>query len=80
MRLDQRIGNNLWGDAITLELTQIDDYDTFIDQGHHTKFNAPSGYKKIRVHFSFDVKHDSIHKARLVANGHLIQIPVDSVY
>jgi Reverse transcriptase (RNA-dependent DNA polymerase) len=80
LRLDQMNGNNFWGDAITLKLTQIGDYDMFIDKGHHTKVNAPSGYKMIRVHFVFDVKHDGRHKARLVADGHLTQIPVDSAY
>jgi Reverse transcriptase (RNA-dependent DNA polymerase) len=80
MRLDQRNGNTIWGDAITLELTQIGDYNTFIDKDHHTMVNAPSGYKKIRVHFVFNVKHDGRHKARLVADGHVTQIPVDSVY
>jgi Reverse transcriptase (RNA-dependent DNA polymerase) len=28
----------------------------------------------------FDVKHDGRHKARLVADGHLTNIPLDSVY
>ena len=31
----------------------------------------PIGYKKICVHFVFDIKHDGCHKARLVADGHL---------
>jgi hypothetical protein len=34
--LDKRNGNKLWGDATVLELTQIDDFVTFIDKGHHT--------------------------------------------
>ena len=38
------------------------------------------GYKKIRVHMVYDVKHDLRRKARLVADGHLTQVPVDSVY
>ena len=80
MRLDQRNGNTLWADSIALELVQIDDYDTFIDKGHHTKVTAPTGYKKIRVHLIFDVKHDGRHKARLVADGHLTEIPLESVY
>jgi Reverse transcriptase (RNA-dependent DNA polymerase) len=80
MRLDQRNGNTLWSDAIKLELTQINEYDTFIDKGHHTKTTPPSGYKKIRVHLVFDVKHDGRHKARLVADGHLTDIPLESVY
>ena len=80
MRLDQRNGNTLWADAIALELIQIDEYDTFIDKGHHTKVTTPTGYKKIRVHLVFDVKHDGRHKARLVADGHLTDIPLESVY
>jgi Reverse transcriptase (RNA-dependent DNA polymerase) len=37
------------------------------------------GYKKIQVHLIFDVKHDGRHKARLVADGHLTDIPLESV-
>ena len=40
----------------------------------------PSGFKKIRTHLIFAVKHDGRHKARMVADGHLTDIPVDSVY
>ena len=80
VRLDERNGNNKWQEAISLELQQINDYDTFVDYGHHTSAKIPSGYKKIRVHFVFDVKHDGRHKARLVADGHLTEVPLESVY
>jgi len=40
----------------------------------------PDGYHKICVHLVFDVKHDGRHKSRLVADGHLTEIPLDSVY
>ena len=80
IRLDNKNGNTLWADAIKLELQQISDYNTFIDKGHHTKTRPPPGYKKIRVHFVVDVKHDGRHKARLVADGHLTDVPLDSVY
>jgi Reverse transcriptase (RNA-dependent DNA polymerase) len=79
-RLDQKNGNTLWGGATALELGQIDEYATFINKGHHTKVNPPNWFKKIRVHLVFDVKHDGRHKARLVADGHLTNIPLDSVY
>jgi Reverse transcriptase (RNA-dependent DNA polymerase) len=78
--LDEKNGNTKWQDAITLELQPINDYNTFIDKGHHTTSKAPHGYKKIRVHFIFDVKHDGRHKARLVADGHLTEVPLESVY
>jgi hypothetical protein len=38
------------------------------------------GYKKIKVRMIYDVKHDGRHKARLVAGGHLTDIPLESVY
>jgi Reverse transcriptase (RNA-dependent DNA polymerase) len=60
------------------ELTQIHDYSTFVNLGKNGK--APPGYKRIRVHFVFDVKHDGRHKARLVAGGHLTDVPDESVY
>jgi hypothetical protein len=78
--LDKRNGNTKWADAAPLKPTQIDDYRAFIAKGHHTKVKAPLGYKKIRVYLSFDVKHNGRHKARLVADGHLTDIPLESVY
>jgi hypothetical protein len=50
LQLDEKNGNSLWKDAIDLELQQIMEYQTFNDQGHHTKSAHPSGYKRIRVH------------------------------
>jgi hypothetical protein len=58
-------------------MDQHDEYETFTDKGKDGKVN---GYKKIRVHLIYAVKHDSRHKARLVADGHLTNVPVDSVY
>ena len=57
-----------------LELQQIDEYNTFEDKGKAIYkgkdiLNAPTGYKNIRVHLIYDVKHDGRHKARLVADG-----------
>ena len=83
--LDKLHGNTRWADAIKLELDQIDDYQTFTDKGKaifrgRDITNAPNGHKKIRVHLVFDVKHDGRHKARLVADGHLTDVPSDTVY
>ena len=76
--LDQRNGNQNWQTAIALEMTQLDEYNTFKDQGKGG--TAPAGYKKIRVHLVFNIKHDGHHKARLIADGHLTDVPVDSIY
>jgi len=70
--------NTKWQDAQDLEIVQLTEYETFKDLGRGA--NAPDGYKRIRVHFVYAVKHDGRHKARLVAGGHLTDIPLDSVY
>jgi hypothetical protein len=41
---------------------------------------VPTGYKKIDCHMIFDVKIDLTRKARLVASGHMTDVPKDSVY
>jgi len=41
---------------------------------------APIGFKKIRVHLVFDVKHDGHHKSRLVTDSHLTEVPLESIY
>ena len=77
MELDRANGNTLWRDAEKLELAQINEYETFQDLGIGKR---PAGYKQIRVHFVYDVKPTLKRKARLVADGHLTDTPIDSVY
>jgi len=76
--LDEKNGNTKYGDAEKLEMSQHAEYSTFKSLGKGS--SGPDGCKKIRVHFVYDVKHDGCHKARLVAGGHLTDVPVDSVY
>jgi hypothetical protein len=59
-------------------MSQHAKYSTFKSLGKGSP--GPDGYKKIRVHFVYNVKHNGCHKARLVAGGHLTDVPVDSVY
>ena len=80
MRLDKLHKHEKWQKAIDLEMVQIDDYTTFKDLGHKSKTQPPPGYKRISVHLVFDVKHDGRYKARLVADGHLTDAPLESVY
>ena len=54
--LDEENENTKWADARELELKQIDDYNTFHDKGKEWE-GAPE-FKKIKVHFVCDVKHD----------------------
>ena len=63
---------------MALELSQLQEYSTFRDLGKGAL--GPEGYKKIKVHMVYDVKHDGRHKSRLVAGGHLTDTPIESVY
>ena len=76
--LDSKNRNTKWKDCTELEMRQLDEYDTFKDIG--LKAAVPNGYKRIRVHLVFTIKHDGRHKARLVADGHLTDVPNESVY
>ena len=80
MLLDKQNGNTRWADCTDLELQQMQDYHVFIDKGLLSDTGIPIGFKKIRVHLIYAVKHDGRHKARLVADGHLTDIPLNSVY
>ena len=77
-RIDKANGNTAWKDALRKELDCMNLYKVFKDIGKGTV--VPEGYKNIQIHFVYDVKHDGRHRARLVAGGHLTDIPVDSVY
>ena len=78
LELDKCNGNTKWADATALELKLMDKYNVFQDCGKGTPI--PDGYKKIRVHFIYEMRHDGRHHARLVADGHLIGLPTESVY
>jgi hypothetical protein len=76
--IDQKNGNTLWQDAEATEMRQLLEYNTFVDKGKGGI--PPAGYKRIRCHMIYDVKHDGRHKARLVAGGHLTDPNTESVY
>ena len=60
--IDADTGTTFWKDAIQLELDQMDEYNTFQDHGISANLDQ-SVWKRIRVHFVFDVKHDLRRKA-----------------
>jgi hypothetical protein len=61
-------------------MLQLAEYDTFRDLGHKDTAPPPTGYKKICIHLVYDCKHDGRHIARMVADGHLTDIPLESMY
>jgi hypothetical protein len=78
LRLDKINGDTKWHHCTFLKMGQLTDYRTFEDLG----LAAPTlqGYKRIRVHLVYAVKHDGRCKARLVVDGHLTDLPLDSIY
>ena len=64
---DHENNNTFWEDAIKKELSKVRVAFELIDEGE----SPLPGSKKINYHFVFDVKHDLMRKARLVAGGHL---------
>ena len=73
--LEERLGHTKWTGAERTELSQLYDYDTFINKGKDAPI--PHGFRLIKVRFVYDVKHDLRHKARLVAGGHLTPVSDD---
>ena len=57
-RLYKKIKNTRWMDANKLEHKQLSIYDVFQDMGLFNTTKIPKGYRKIRVHTIYDVKHD----------------------
>jgi hypothetical protein len=80
MQFDLKNGNMLWREATDLEMLQLAEYDTFRDLGHKDTAPPPTGYKKIRTHLVYDCKHDGRHKVWMVADCHLTDIPLESMY
>ena len=78
--MDKKNGNTRWQDTIKLKLKQLEEYNVFTNHGIFHITRVPPGYQVIKVHLVFAVKHDGRHKARMVADGHLTQVPLNSVY
>ena len=77
VKLDRKNVISKWQDAIKAEIEQQQEYETCKDLGKDGM--PPPDYKKTRAHFVFDAKHDGRHKARLVADGNLTEVPLSSV-
>jgi len=75
--LDRKNGNNLWREAIEMELHQINQYHTFRVAGGGVDLSA---YTRIPYHFVFDVKFDLRCKAQLVAGGNHTQPPKEDIF
>jgi hypothetical protein len=63
LKLDELNQNIKWEDATVTEMSQLKEYECFIDAGIYGRDKPPDGHKKIRAHLVFDVKHGGCHKA-----------------
>ena len=79
IQLDESNKNTKWKDVIAAELDQQMENETCKDLGHKSKSKPLIYFKKIRVHFVYDVKQDGHHKEILVLDGLLNDDPLSSV-
>jgi len=77
---DDRNSNDKWTTATSLEIVQMDEYMTSsLIEENLMIARYLKGFKKIRVHLIFAVKHDGCHKVCLVADGHITDVALNSV-
>ena len=76
LEVDEENGNHLWRDSMALEIDSLIEYDSF---EFRPKGSSPpdSDYQATTLHCVFAIKHDLRRKSRLVAGGHLIDVPTD---
>ena len=74
--LDRKNGNNLWKEALEMEMYNIGVAFEILEDGK----TAPAGYTKVSGHLIWSVKMDFTRKARWVLDGHKTPDPVGSKY
>ena len=68
--LDKENGNSLWAEAIEKEVSSLLSLGCF--SFRKPEDGKPNGYQHVPLHMVFDVKQDGRRKARLVANGSVV--------
>ena len=77
LAIDKRNGNTFWADAIAKEMKNVRVAFKILDDGER----PPPGFQFIRCHMIFDIKmEDFRRKARLVAGGHVTDVPPTITY
>ena len=77
IHLDRVNGNKKWEEAEKMELSQLDEYQVFVDLGFGT--TPPSNYTKITVYIVYGIKHDG-RQGQNGCRGHLTGNPIGIVY
>ena len=78
MDFDKENGNDFWAQAEELEAWELQSLNSFRSIGKNRK--PPRGCKTVPTFFVCDVKEDFRLKARLVAGGHVLPPPLESVH
>ena len=74
--LDRKNGNNLWKDALEMEMYNIGVAVEILED----EKTAPAGYTKVSGPLIWSVRMDFTRKARWVLDGHKTPDPVGSKY
>jgi hypothetical protein len=76
--LDRKNGNNLWREAIELEMSKVKIAFKTLDDGDE----PPPGYQFMTMHLVWEVKMSEgfRRKVRMVAGGHLVDTPEEMRY
>jgi len=76
LEIDKENGNHLWEESMDAEINSLLDYGCF---EFHPAGSAPPDdeYQKTTLRCIFAIKHDLRRKSRLVAGGHLLDVPTD---
>ena len=75
--LDKKNGNALWADDIAKEMRNVQIAFDIREKGA----SPPVGHQFIKCHMIFDVKmEDFRRKARMVAGGHMTDVPPTITY
>ena len=74
--LDAKNGNNMWRDALNLEMTEVGVAFEVLEEGQQ----PPVGWRKVTGHLVWDCKMDFTRKSRWVLDGHKTPDPVGSTY
>ena len=74
--LDAKNGNNMWRDALNLEMTEVGVAFEVLEEGQQ----PPIGWRKVTGHLVWDCKMDFTRKSRWVLDGHKTPDPVGSTY
>jgi len=76
MELGHANGKTMWRDVEMTELSQVNEYKSFMDKG--VGFKPGLDFKNIQVHMVYAIKHDGYPKAQPIVGGHLTETPVES--